>query len=170
MFSHQTSYLLPKLEGYSRSQGDRGIFASQPIKSGEVVAVWGGEIVMSQDLIRLPLEKQRIGVQVEEGLYLIPAHEGPGDWVNHSCEPNAGMNGQIAVVARRDIAPGEEVCIDYAMVDCTPYDEFECLCGAPTCRGYITGNDWRQPELQNRYEGYFSSYLQRRIARLTAPG
>jgi hypothetical protein len=88
------------------------------------------------------------------------------DYLNHSCQPTAGMSGQIGVVALRDLGPGEEICIDYAMCDGSPYDEFTCGCGTPSCRGQITGNDWMRPELQTRYAGYFSPYLQRRIERM----
>jgi uncharacterized protein len=63
----------------------------------------------------------------------------------------------------RDIKVGEEVCFDYAMSDTMPYDEFECGCGQPTCRGNISGNDWQKPELQKRYAGFFSPHVQRRI-------
>jgi hypothetical protein len=52
------------------------------------------------------------------------------------------------------------------MCDSTPYDEFNCGCGTALCRGQVTGNDWQLPELQARYEGFFSPYLQRRIDRL----
>ena len=77
-----------------------------------------------------------------------------------------GLIGQISVVALRDIYPGEEVCFDYAMSDSVPYDEFTCACGELNCRGRVTGNDWMLPDLQARYAGYFSPYLQRRIHRL----
>jgi hypothetical protein len=30
----------------------------------------------------------------------------------------------------------------------------------------VTGSDWALPELQKRYKGYFSPYLQRRIDRI----
>jgi hypothetical protein len=63
----------------------------------------------------------------------------------------------------RDIGPGEEITFDYAMSDGSGYDEFACACGAATCRGRVTGEDWRLPALWRRYEGYFSPYLQRRI-------
>jgi hypothetical protein len=32
----------------------------------------------------------------------------------------------------------------------------------------VTGDDWKRPDLQQRYEGYFSLYLQRRIDALRA--
>ncbi len=53
--------------------------------------------------------------------------------------------------------------IDYAMCDGSPYDEFDCECGSPLCRGRVTGEDWRNPELWQRYAGHFSPYLARRI-------
>ena len=41
-----------------------------------------------------------------------------------------------------------------------------CYCGKPTCRGVVTGSDWREPALQEKYAGWFSPYLARRIAAL----
>ena len=112
----------------------------------------------------LPVYVQQHSLQVEEDLYLVPdAVDEPADFVNHACEPNAVLSGQITLVARRDIEIDEEICFDYAMSDGGPYDEFECACGAPNCRGKITGNDWQRPELWERYAGHFSPYLQRRI-------
>lgn len=67
----------------------------------------------------------------------------------------------------RPVAAGEELCFDYAMSDTDPYDEFACACGAATCRGTVTGNDWRLPALQERYSGFFSGYIARRF---TPPG
>ena len=63
----------------------------------------------------------------------------------------------------RDIAPGEELCFDYAMTDSSDYDEFQCACGASSCRGVVRGDDWKRPELQDRYRGYFSTYLKKRM-------
>jgi hypothetical protein len=166
MEDHPTSYCSPKLEGKVRALGDRGLFAREPIQAGEVLTVWGGEICTFETLVRLSPEQRRLSVQVEEGLYLVSTHDGPGDWVNHSCDPNAGMQGQIVLVALRDIQPGEEICFDYAMTDGSPYDHFECRCGSVECRTYVTGEDWRSVRLQERYGGYFAPYLQRRIDRL----
>jgi len=68
------------------------------------------------------------------------------------------------------VAPGDELTFDYAMCDADSYDEFECRCLSAACRGKVTGNDWMIPELQQRYRGYFSTYLERRIADLEADG
>ncbi|GAB4476579.1 MAG: hypothetical protein Kow00124_18870 [Anaerolineae bacterium] len=169
MFGKPTSWLSPRLESVTNgAKGGRAVYAREPIPAGTLLAVWGGEIIEASDLERLTPEQQHLSVQVEEGLYMVSPTIGPADFFNHCCDPNAGMSGQIALVAMRDIAPGEEVCYDYAMSDGTPYDEFECECGAACCRGQITGDDWRIPELWERYRGYFSPYLQRRIDQLVA--
>src|SRR4029079_15636754 len=145
----------------------KAIFARESIEPGEVVGVWSGRLIAAEDLDDLSEEIRRHTVQVEGGLYLasLTAHE-PPDYINHSCDPNSGLAGQITIVAMRAIEPGEEVTIDYAMCDGSPYDEFECACGSHRCRIRVTGDDWRDASLWKRYEGHFSPYLQRRIEAL----
>lgn len=150
-------------------KGGYGVFAGEAIAAGEVVVVWGGEIVTQQELDQLPEDVRVHSLQVEENHFLRPVNgrpTEPGDLINHSCDPNVGLSGQIVLVAMRPIKPGEEICFDYAMSDGSPYDEFNCQCGAANCRRRVTGKDWQRPELQARYDGYFAPYLQRRIARL----
>jgi len=141
-----------------------GIFAREYIAAGEVLSVWAGEIFTGEELAREPVDRQTHGIQVGEDIFQLPISDNdPADFYNHSCNPNAGLDGQICLVAMREIQPGEEICFDYAMSDSTDYDEFECHCGAPNCRGKVTGNDWKIPDLQKRYRGYFMPYLQHRI-------
>jgi hypothetical protein len=71
-------------------------------------------------------------------------------------------------MAMRDLAVGEEICFDYATTDSSDYDEFQCACGTPSCRGKVTGRDWLRPDVQAKYVGWFSPYLQRRIDKLGA--
>lgn len=163
------SYLSPKLESRPNPQkGGWGVFAIAPIQKGELLALWGGRILHASQLDpRLPNFAQVV-LQIDEEFYLFSIEEEAADHFNHSCDPNAGFFGQIGLVAMREIAPGEEVCFDYAMCDGSPYDEFECHCGAPNCRGRVTGEDWKRPDLWERYEGYFSPYIERRIRALKA--
>jgi len=166
---HCTAYLTDKCEVQNRDvTGGKAVFARDVIEPGELIAVWSGRIVSADELDELSEQIRRHTVQVEEGLYLASygPDEGP-DFINHSCEPNAGLDGQIAIVALTRVQPGEEVTIDYAMCDGSSYDEFECACGSPICRGRVTGDDWRNPVLWERYAGHFSPYLERRIKALT---
>jgi uncharacterized protein len=163
-----TAYLTDKCEAQNRDvTGGKAVYAREVIEPGELVAVWSGRIISTEELDELPEEIRRHTVQVEEGLYLASLMpEEPPDFINHSCEPNAGLEGQLAIVALQRIRPGEEVTIDYAMCDGTAYDEFECACGSSICRGRVTGEDWRNPVLWERYAGHFSPYLERRIKAL----
>ena len=169
MSKQPSSYLSSKLEGRPKADGSgNGIFALEPINKGELVAVFGGVVYEWDTFIHLPERERSLCIQVEERLFLVPRPIGEGDYVNHSCNPNAGLSGQIGLVAMRDVKTGEEVCFDYAMSDTMPYDEFDCGCGQPNCRGRVGGNDWQKLELQKRYAGFFSPHVQRRIDELRA--
>ena len=74
------------------------------------------------------------------------------------------VRGQIVFAAMRNVAAGEELTIDYATTD-DDDSESPCACGAPACRKVLSGRDWQRPELQARYAGWFSSYLEARIRR-----
>jgi hypothetical protein len=159
------SYLTPKAEHRPNlAKGGFAVYAREPICKAELLVLWGGRIVATDELDpNMPDFTQRI-LQIEEDLYVeAPSPIEPSDYFNHSCNPNAGITGQIGLVAMRDIDPDEEICFDYAMCDGSSYDEFPCGCGAPNCRGYISGQDWSRPDLWEKYAGYFSPYLQRRI-------
>ncbi len=165
---NQSSWLTPKCAAREIARGQYGVFAADAIAAGEIISVWGGEIMTRAQVAALPEKYQHYATQVEENFYLSGISQDAADYFNHSCAPNAGMNGQIVLVAMRDIAAGEQVCFDYAMTDGSAYDEFDCACGAPDCRTRVTGNDWRIPELWEKYRGYFMPYLQRRIDALRA--
>lgn len=162
------SWLAPKCETRELPNGQKGVFARMPFVQGEIISVWGGEIMTRAQVAQLPEKYQHYATQVEEDFFLAGISADGADYMNHSCEPNAGLQGQIVLVAMRDILPDEEICFDYAMTDGSDYDEFECHCGAPTCRKRVTGNDWRIPALREKYRGYFMPYLQKRIDALRA--
>lgn len=144
----------------------RGLFARAPIARGEIVAIKGGYIF---DAATRSEVEPRLGpaeIPVAEGFFIGPLAEPEKDggmiWSNHSCDPNIGVQGQIVFVAMREIQPGEELTHDWATTDDDTY-EMKCHCGADGCRGVITGRDWRRRDLQQKYRGYMSWYLQRRI-------
>ncbi|MCZ2127232.1 MAG: SET domain-containing protein-lysine N-methyltransferase [Anaerolineales bacterium] len=160
------SYLNPKCEARAKGTGC-AVYALAPIAKGELVSLWGGDVVHQSELdYSMPRLTER-AIQIDEELYLLTAAEKePNDCFNHSCDPNLGFSGQVGLVAMRDVKAGEELTFDYATSDGSAYDEFECRCGAKNCRGKVTGADWSLPVLWKKYDGYFSPYLARRIARL----
>lgn len=145
-----------------------GIHAKEPIPAGTTVTAFGGRVVDRPTLHALDDESRTHAIQIDEDLFLSSSPPfDPADYVNHSCEPNCGLVGAVLLVTMRDVEAGEELCFDYAMSDTDDYDEFECNCTEPTCRGVVRGTDWLRPELQSRYDGWFSPYIARRIREAT---
>lgn len=60
-------------------------------------------------------------------------------FVNHSCRPNCAGVAPGVEIAITDIAPGEQITNDYAELGMRPDETLTCACGAPTCRGLVSG-------------------------------
>jgi uncharacterized protein len=163
------TYRSPKTEVRESAIHGRGLFAKAAIPRGEIVAVKGGYIVSKETWTELERDLGSAEIQVAEDLFIAPVHrdhrEGCMLYTNHSCEPNIGIQGQIVFIAMRDIPGGEELTHDWATMDDQDY-EMECRCGARNCRGVITGKDWMEPDLQEKYKGWFCWFLERKIGDL----
>jgi hypothetical protein len=145
----------------------RGLFAVRAIRRGEIVAIKGGHVMDRRGLARSPARAEESHIQIDDGFYIgaISRDEVPRNklFINHSCEPNVGIRGQVTFVALRDVAAGEELTYDWAMEENRPA-RTRCACRTPSCRKVLTGQDWRLLALQRRYRGYFSAYLAVKIA------
>lgn len=82
---------------------------------------------------------RRYAYPISNEVYAIWDSE-PSAWApqNHSCDPNTMYLG-LDVVAARAIDAGEELTLDYAQFLDTAAEPFDCACGAPRCRGLVTG-------------------------------
>jgi uncharacterized protein len=162
------SYLSPKTEVRESKIHGRGLFAVAEIAKDEIVAVKGGHIVDRKTLRdKIAPRLGSVEIQIDDDLFIAPVSDEERElsmlYSNHSCDPNLGISSEITFVAIRDIRAGGELTHDWAMTDDDDYS-VECNCGAPDCRKTLTGKDWQRPELQKRYAGFFSAYLERRIA------
>ena len=164
------AYLSPKTEVRKSNIHGRGLFATGDIAKDEIVVVKGGHIVDRKTLRETVTPRLGpVEIQIDDHLFIAPVTDDERElsmlYSNHSCEANIGIRGEITFVAMRDIRSGEELTHDWAMTDDDDYS-IECNCGAADCRKTLTGKDWQRPDLQERYAGYFSSYLARKIALL----
>lgn len=143
-----------------------GVFAAEPIFEGEqLMRVTGGIVYTTEDWKtgKVQLEASMYNEsQLDDNLFLaVP--KSIFYYVNHSCDPNYWGDH----IARRDIQPGEEITTDFALFQAYHAYVLEpCLCGSPLCRGQMTGNDWKLPELQERYKGQFTPYIEELIAQM----
>ena len=157
------SWLHPDAETRPTATKGIGVFARTAIPANTTVAGFGGHVVDGRELEGMGMAVRIHALQIDDDLFIasdLPFDD--ADFVNHSCDPNCGIIGSVLVVTMRDVAVGEELCFDYAMTDTDDYDEFTCSCGTALCRGTITGADWKEPELRDRYRGWRSAYIARR--------
>ncbi len=173
----QHEWIDPRIEIRPSPIGGRGMFARSMIKAGEAVVIWGGA-VFTQAEVDAGNAAEGSTVAIGEGLYLgSPVgqydreRDDLGNFINHSCDPNCWMRDEVTFVARRDIQPGEELTGDYAMweADEAHVGPWICACGSSLCRTRFTGKDWRLPELQERYKGHFSPFINARISAASGP-
>lgn len=160
------SYLSPKTKIAKSPIEGRGLFATRTIAKGEIVAIKGGHVLHRRTLARTRARAAVSYVQIEDGFYIgaRTRREVARNkiFINHSCNPNLGIRGQVTFVALRDVRPDEELTYDWAMEENHPAHT-ACRCGAASCRKILTGEDWRKPSLQRRYRGFFSAYLATKI-------
>ena len=127
----------------------KGVYAVRPLKAGDVVLEYKGEIITWQEALdRHPHDPEQPNhtfyFHLDDGHVIDGKHLGnSAKWINHSCEPNleAEQEGdRVFLRALRDITPGEELFFDYGLVidsRITPTlkKEYACWCGTPSCRG-----------------------------------
>jgi uncharacterized protein len=160
------SWLHPRVEVRDSPIEGRGLFALGVLQAGEPVVRLGGRLIDDAAMARVARTEQRYSaMRLDEDSHLLMASDDPASHGNHSCDPNLWLEGALTegaltIVARHDIAPGEELTLDYALVTDDDAWSMSCSCGATTCRGIVTGKDWQLPELQERYRGHFLPYIE----------
>ena len=142
----------------------KGLFAERSFTKGDVIVHPKG----------IPLDFQTgHTLQISHAEHLdvgLPARN-----LNHSCEPNVGiqtdrMTGWPGIVAFREIGMGEELTLDYGMCEYTHYERkfpakgirwhFECACNTPSCRGRMGYYSELPPDLRKKYRGFVADYLE----------
>jgi hypothetical protein len=167
---HNTrSWVDPRLKICSSSCQIKGLFTTAPIAKNTLLAVFGGTIMNKEAVLNLPDELVKNVLQIDDALWIGSSQVEPTDFINHSCNPNAGLKGQLFLVAMRDIACGEEITFDYATVvsEWVGMEPLTCNCQTPSCRKKIEANDWQNKQLQKKYNGYFAYYIQKKIDTLS---
>jgi SET domain-containing protein len=170
------SWISDKLVGGESKIHGEGVFAAAPIARGEKLMEFGGLLINGAD-VATELYRARSVWSVGDDAYvgLLESDPEPSldENLNHSCDPNAWLDDEVTLTARRDIAAGEEITLDQGTwnfdEDDYLWDCEACGCGAALCRGRLTENDWQLAAIQERYRGHFHPMVQRMIdARLAS--
>ncbi len=154
----------------SKIQG-KGTFAVKSIQKGEsVFKIDNLEKVFIKDIKTWTEKKRSKFLQYAHQAgktYYLNCEGDQASWLNHSCDPNCWFEGDRTIVARRSIAPGEELTIDYASI-MSPFgleDNFNCNCKFNNCRRTITKADCLIPSLKKRYAQHFLTFIKKIVAK-----
>lgn len=118
----------------------KGCFATAPFRKGRKIAEMTGELVSRVEAARRMRGRRRIRICAINPYWGVDGSRGGNgmQYVNHSCTPNTFMriiHGHVIFFALRDIAPGEELTLDY--VNSYHPDSYRCRCKSPGCRGSL---------------------------------
>ncbi|HEY5799648.1 MAG TPA: SET domain-containing protein-lysine N-methyltransferase [Burkholderiaceae bacterium] len=126
-----------------------GCFATRALAAGDKLGEYKGERIDWPEALRRTEESDGPAnhtflFSLEDGNVIDGGCKGSdARWINHACDPNCEAQeekGRVFIYALRDIARGEELNYDYALV----YEDrhtkalkelFACRCGSPLCRG-----------------------------------
>ena len=125
-----------------------GCFARVRFLPGNRIAEYAGEKINRKEAVRRMKRPNGKRISELEAEWYIDGSLGGNQtqYINHSCDPNADavvIDGSLFIFALREIAPGEEVTVDY--LNSFEQDRSVCQCLAAACRQrYSKGRiiDW----------------------------
>lgn len=138
---------------------NKGMFAAKDIRRGELI-----------DYVRGPLRHLRIRgkhdadmgpdwIGVSARTWIDPRL--PFNYINHSCNPSAGIEGKIRCRALRNIRKGEEITMDYTTTESSPFWEMKCTCKQPNCRKVIRAIQFLPSSSFKKYLPFVPTYFQK---------
>ncbi|MEY3211030.1 MAG: hypothetical protein RIT28_1511 [Pseudomonadota bacterium] len=144
-----------------RRDGQLGVFAREPIPAGTVLIYrWceayylgldGWDLLSTAEIDALPEDRlalaRQYGLDADFGWIFAPRRRADvytlDNFLNHSCAPNTLFDADGSVITPVNVAPGEELTVDYGAFTVNYDEPFACACGATACRGRVTRQDWR---------------------------
>mmetsp|Transcript_2910 Transcript_2910/g.6275 ORF Transcript_2910/g.6275 Transcript_2910/m.6275 type:complete len:1508 (+) Transcript_2910:157-4680(+) len=128
-----------------------GVFAEEPINSGDLIIEYRGEIIGNAVADKRELEYEK--AKLDDYMFRIDAYTvcdatmlgNVARYLNGSCGGNcctqiitAGENKRIVIYAKKDIERGEELSYDYKFsLEYDPAKRIPCHCGSSECRGFM---------------------------------
>ena len=117
-----------------------GAFAGEAIPPRRKIGEIRGESISVREARLRAKDQQRIMIVEVSAYRAIDASRSadPLRFTNHSCRPNAVLRirqGRVELYAMREIAPGEELTVDYG--ETHHEGRLVCRCGAAGCVGRL---------------------------------
>jgi SET domain-containing protein len=124
----------------AKSRNGLGIFALRDFVKEEVVFEVRGSLLTCNEDDVVDEQTRSNTFRYDDDLYLSPAGT-VGDFLNHSCNPNAKVakeGKKLFIRAIKTISKNKEVLIDYSTIIASDDSwTMKCNCGSTKCRGVI---------------------------------
>ena len=130
----------------------RGIFANRNFKKGEKIIDIKGKMLNYKQLKKLGRYALVHYLAINENIFIGPSHD-LDDYINHSCNPNAGIKikGRKAfLISIKNIKNGEEITCDYSTIIENNW-KMSCMCGEKNCRKIIRNFEHLPRKTQKKY-------------------
>ncbi|XP_050022312.1 histone-lysine N-methyltransferase ASH1L [Alexandromys fortis] len=144
------------LERFRAEEKGWGIRTKEPLKAGQFIIEYLGEVVSEQEFRNRMIEQyhnhsDHYCLNLDSGMVIDSYRMGnEARFINHSCDPNCEMqkwsvNGvyRIGLYALKDVPAGTELTYDYNFHSFNVEKQQLCKCGFEKCRGIIGGKSQR---------------------------
>ncbi|XP_028565224.2 histone-lysine N-methyltransferase ASH1L isoform X1 [Podarcis muralis] len=144
------------LERFRAEEKGWGIRTKEPLKAGQFIIEYLGEVVSEQEFRNRMIEQyhnhsDHYCLNLDSGMVIDSYRMGnEARFINHSCNPNCEMqkwsvNGvyRIGLYALKDMPAGTELTYDYNFHSFNVEKQQLCKCGFEKCRGIIGGKSQR---------------------------
>ncbi len=136
-----------------------GVSIGEETKKGEIISHIKGEMKFKVNKSLKDTFANPDWVGVAKNQWIDP--EKPYKFLNHSCDPTAGVKGRVTLVALRDLKEGEEVTVDYSTIEGDPHWEMKCACGETNCRKIIRSVEFMPNEQFEKYLPNVPTYFKK---------
>lgn len=134
-----------------------GVRIGEDVKKGETIASIKGRMMFKVNKTEQDALDNPDWVGIAKNQWIDP--EKPYKFLNHSCAPSAGIKGRTTLVALRDMKEGEEVTIDYSIIEGDPRWRMRCACGESGCRRTIKSIQFMPKDQFEKYLPHVPTYF-----------
>ncbi len=134
-----------------------GIRIGEDVKKGDFIFYVKGKMKFKVNKSKADALANPDWIGVAANQWIDP--EKPYKFLNHSCDPSAGIRGRITLVALKDLKQGDEITIDYSTIEGDPQWEMKCLCGSKKCRKIVRSIQSLPGDRFKAYLPYISTYF-----------
>lgn len=135
-----------------------GLFALRSFAAGDAILAIDGRMQAGPTRFSIQLD---VDAHIEADAALPDAEmrtRHPWRFLNHACDPNAGIAGRT-LVALRNIEAGDQLTFDYTTTEADMAEPFDCRCGSGSCIGRVRGFAHLSDELKRQRAGRVAPHL-----------